>query len=296
MSFNREYFGNDPEGIEIFQNRSREEMVPQLNHLNNNQNNNHINQNLNPINSVQSNRIIRNLYNNINSSNSNVLNHNDNQLNIFSDNSNNFFIFLFKPNKITCLLLLFLNIVVSGLGTLLIGFKNCSLYDFLLGIIQFFGCYLSFLKGLDIQKTRYIYNIKINSFLGIYLIILSLLLYLSSIYIGIFHNFIFFNPRRIKMNENKEKGICIIILNFMTGGLGTLFYGILIRNSDFFNRIKNCLVGLVQICGFIIFILAFSLISQINIIILIILFFIGAVGYITSIIIGIKCYEIINIS
>ena len=238
----------------------------------NNSNNDQINHNFNSLNSNQNNRIIFNLNNNINSSNSNVLNHNDIQLNILSENSNNFFIVLFNPNKIICIILLLLNIIISGSGTLLIGFKNCSLYDNLLGIIQFFGCYLSFLKGLDAKKTLYIKNIRINPFLGIYLIILSLLFYLSSIYIGIFHNFIFFNPRRIKINENKEKGICIIILNSITGGLGTLLYGFLIKNSDFLNRIKFWLMGLVQICGFIIFILAFSLISKTNTIILIIFF------------------------
>ena len=34
------------------------------------------------------------------------------------------------------------------------------------------------------------------------------------------------------MTENKEKGICILLLNLITGGLGTILYGVLIKNMD----------------------------------------------------------------
>ena len=283
----REYFGDEPIAKEIFENKSREVMVPRINNddIHNNQNiipnlnNNHSNINLNN--------------NNVSNSNSNILNHNDIQLNILAQNNNNCLIILFSPNKTCCFIFLFLCIIVSGLGTILIGFKNCSLYNFILGIIQFSGYYL-FLKGINLRKIHYIFDVKINSFLSIYLILLSILFYLSSIYSGIFHNFLFFNPIRTKITKNKEKGICIIYLNLITGGLGTILFGFLIKNEDCFNRIKIWVVGLVQICGFFILILAFSLIGTINKIMLIILFLIGAIGYLTSIIIGQRCYKKIS--
>ena len=121
-----------------------------------------------------------------------------------------------------------------------------------------------FLEGLSIRKYHYIYYVRINSFLFAYLIILSILFYLSSIYVGIFHNFVFYNPSKTTMTENKEKGICILLLNLITGGLGTILYGVLIKNMDCFNRLKVWLIGIVQICGFAIFILAFTFIGTIN--------------------------------
>ena len=270
-------------------------MVPRPNIIPNNENN-QSNQNIyHNINNVNNNNINPNNINNLNNNhNSNILYHTNIYLNIIAENSNNYFIILFYPNKIFCIILLLLNILISGLGTIIIGFKNCSLYDFILGIIQFFGCYLFLSKGLSLVKTHIIFNIKVNSFLGLYLFIIALLFYLSSIYVGIFHNFIFFNPRISKLNENKEKGIFILFLNFITGGLGTILYGFLLKNEDCFNRIKIWIIGLVQISGFIIFIFAFSLINIINKIILVILFFIGSIGYITSICIGIKCYKKIS--
>ena len=252
-------------------------MVPRLNNINSLDNN--INQNSNDMNSNQNTRNVINA----NNSNSNILNHNNIQLNILSDNTNNFFIILFNPNKAICFIILFLNIIVSGLGTILIAFKNCSLYDFLLGILQFFGCYYCFFKGIESKKYYNILYFRTNSLLSIYFIIIAILMYLSSIYAGIFHNFIFFNQRRIKINENKEKGICILFFNLLTGGVGTLLYGFLMQNIDFFYRIRIWFTGIVQIGGFIILILAFSLIGKINKTILIILFIVGIMGYITSI-------------
>ena len=272
-------------------------MVPRPNNINNNINNNNhqSNRNLNEHNlgnnNNNNNRIINNLNNN-----TNILNHNEIYLNIIADNSNNKFILLFNPNKFICFILLFLNIVISGLGTFIIGIKNCCLYDFILGIIQFFGFYVSILESFKIKNSFYILRYKVNSFLYVYLIIVAILFYLSSIYVGIFHNFVFFNPRTTNINENKQKGICIILLNLISGGLGTILYGFLVKNDECFNRMKMWLIGIVQISGFAIFIFAFSLIGKINKIILIIFFFIGAMGYLTSIIIGVRCYRRISVS
>ena len=297
MPFIKEYFGNDPLAKEIFENKSRNEMVPRPNNINNNNinnnNNNQSNRNLNEQNlgNNNNNRIINNLNNN-----ANILNHNEIYLNIIADNSNNKFILLFNPNKFICFILLFLNIVISGLGTFIIGIKNCCLYNFILGIIQFFGFFGSILESFKIKNSFYFLRYKVNSFLYIYLIIIAILFYLSSIYVGIFHNFLFFNPRTTNINENKQKGIGIILLNLISGGLGTLLYGFLVKDDDCFNRMKIWLIGIVQISGFAILILAFSLIGNIHKIILIIFFFIGAMGYLTSIIIGVRCYRRILVS
>ena len=251
-----------------------------------------INNQINPIsNNINQNQLNRN----INNSNNNRLNQNE-RIILLSENSNKFFIVSFYPNKTVCFTLLLLNIIICGTGTLLLGFKNSSFYEVLLGIIQFFGCFTFFIKGIDTEKTHYLFDIKVNKFSFYYLICTSLLFYLSSIYIGIFHNFIFFNVRITKMNENKKKGICIILLNLITGGLGTLLYGFLMKNIDCLYRLKVWFFGIVQVCGFIILVLGFSLIGNINKIIDIILILVGFMGYITSIAIGIKFYKKISVS
>ena len=259
-------------------------MVPRINNLN--IPNINPNQNMNNIN-LNPNRNIQNM-------NRNNLSQNELRLYQLSENTNKCFIVLFNPNKAVCFTLFLLNIIICGTGTLLLGFKNGSLYEVLLGIIQFFGFYSFFFKGIDTKRTNNIFKINVNKFISYYLISVSVLLYLSAIYTGIFHNFIFFNVRITKMNANKRKGICIILLNLITGGLGTLLYGFLMKDIDCFKRLKIWLVGIVQICWFIIFLFAFSLIGNINKIILVILFFIGGLGYITSICIGIKCYKLIT--
>ena len=260
-------------------------MVPRINNMNLNNNNNQ----------SQNNHIVRNA-NNLNINNNNILSYNQILLNNLAERTSNKLIVIYNPNKYICFIILLLNIVIPGLGTLMISIRNCSLYDFSLGCIQFLGSYFFFLEGLSIRKYHYIYFVRINSFLFAYLIILSILFYLSSIYVGIFHNFVFYNPRKTTMTENKEKGICILLLNLITGGLGTILYGVLIKNMDCFNRLKVWLIGIVQICGFAIFILAFTFIGTINKMMLIIFFFIGIMGYITSICIGMKCYQKISIS
>jgi hypothetical protein len=220
-------------------------------------------------NQSQNNHIVRN-DNNLNINNNNILSYNQILLNNLAERTSNKLIVIYNPNKYICFIILLLNIVIPGLGTLMISIRNCSLYDFSLGCIQFLGSYFFFLEGLSIRKYHYIYFVRINSFLFAYLIILSILFYLSSIYVGIFHNFVFYNPRKTTMTENKEKGICILLLNLITGGLGTTV--ILIKNMDCFNRLKVWLIGIVQICGFAIFILAFTFIGTINKMMLIIFF------------------------
>ena len=203
---------------------------------------------------------------------------------------------IFNPNKCFCFAILILNILVSGLGTFIIGFKNCSFYDFILGIIQFFICYFPIINGIRLKKKIQFIGYRMNSFMFIYLIIIGVLFYLSSIYTGIFHNFIFFNPRTTGITGNKQKGSGVLLLNLITGGLGTIVYGFIINNIECFNRIKIWLIGIIQIFGFVILITAFSLIGYIDKILLIVLFFIGGMGYLTSICIGMRCYKTLSIS
>ena len=268
-------------------------------------NNNNINlQNINQRHNNPNAMIIDNINNNINNDNNNnniinnninnnILPNNQNSLNELSEKTSNKLMIIFRPNKAICFIIFLLNIIISGSGTFMIFFKNCSLYDFALGLIQSFGSYFLLLEGLSMKKYHYIYDIKINSFLSLYLVILSAIFYLSSIYVGIFHNFVYYNTRKTTMTESKEKGICIIVLNLLTGGLGTVLYGVLKKDLNYFGIIKIWIAGIIQIIGFVIFILAFTFIT-INKIILIIFFCIGILGYITSILIGIKCYK--NIS
>ena len=255
--------------------------------INNNNNNNYNNNDNNIIN----NNVINNINNN---NNNNILPNNQNILNELSERTNNKLIVIFSPNKGMCFIIFLLNIIISGSGTFIIFIKNCSLYDLALGLIQSFGSYFLLLEGLSMKKFHYIYDVKINSFLSLYLVILSAVFYLSSIYVGIFHNFVYYNTRKTTMTESKEKGICIIILNLLTGGLGTVLYGVLKKDLNYFGIIKIWIAGIIQIIGFIIFVLAFTFIGTINKMILIIFFCIGILGYITSILIGIKCYK--NIS
>ena len=215
----------------------------------------------------------------------------DVQIRILSQNSNKYFIVLFHPNKFICFSTLFANILLPGLGTIILGMKNLNLYEFFLSIIQFCFCYPSVSKAFEIKKNRKFDKFEVNSFLWIYLLCITFIFYLSSIYIGIFHNFIFYNPRKIK---NKEKGICIILLNIIIGGIGTLFYGIVGDGIDLCDRIKYLIFGISQVCGFSTFILSISIYNYVKLGNFIVLFIVGLLAYSTSIYSGFRFYK--NIS
>ena len=203
----------------------------------------------------QSNRAINN--NNINIGFSNRQNDRDIQLNALSQNTDNTFIILFHPNKFICIATLIVNI----------------------------------LRALDIKKKSTFNDTKVNSFLWIYLIFVASVFYLSSIYVGIFHNFIYFNPRKIK---NKEKGICLIILNILMGGFGTIFYGIIAEGITCCERIKMWIIGITQVFGLMFLIITISIFSSLKIGIFAIFIIIGFLSYFTSIYLGIKLYKRMN--
>ena len=277
IPFKLEYFGNDGALIQIYENKIRE-------HRNLNNNNELVNVRIS-----QSNRAINN--NNINIGFSNRQNDRDIQLNALSQNTDNTFIILFHPNKFICIATLIVNILISGLGTLIIGVKNLNLYEFFLSIMQFCFCYPFLSRALDIKKKSTFNDTKVNSFLWIYLIFVASVFYLSSIYVGIFHNFIYFNPRKIK---NKEKGICLIILNILMGGFGTIFYGIIAEGITCCERIKMWIIGITQVFGLMFLIITISIFSSLKIGIFAIFIIIGFLSYFTSIYLGIKLYKRMN--
>ena len=102
-------------------------MVPRINNMNLNNNNNQ----------SQNNHIVRNA-NNLNINNNNILSYNQILLNNLAERTSNKLIVIYNPNKYICFIILLLNIVIPGLGTLMISIRNCSLYDFSLGCIQFY--------------------------------------------------------------------------------------------------------------------------------------------------------------
>ena len=274
IPFKLEYFGNDVTLIQIYEDKIRE-------HRRNLNNNDILNLRVS-----QSNRNSLNIgyYNN-------RPNDRDIQLQELSQTTNNTFIILFHPNKFICFATLFVNLLISGLGTLILGIKNLNLYEFFLSIMQFCFCYPFLARALDIRKKKNFNDLEVNSFLWIYLLCVAIVFYLSSIYIGIFHNFVYFNPRIIK---NKEKGICIIILNIIIGGIGTIFYGIIVEGINCCERIKIWIIGIVQLFAFSFFIIIISTYDNIKIGLFVIFICFGAITYFTSIYFGIKTYKKYN--
>ena len=271
IPFKLEYFGDDVALIQIFENKMREHRR----NLNNNQ--------ILNIRISQSNRSMNNHTGYINRPSER-----DIQLNALSQNTDNTFIILFHPNKFICFVILLANLLISGLGTLILGVKNLNLYDFFLSIMQFCFCYPFLSRALDIKKKKYFNDFKVNSFLWIFLLCIAFVFYLSSIYIGIFHNFVYFNPRKIK---NKEKGITIIILNTLIGGIGTIFYGIIAEGIDCCQRIRMWIVGITQVFAFMFLIITISIFKELKVGIFVIFIIIGILSYFTSVFLGIRLYK-----
>ena len=270
IPFKLEYFGDDVTLIQIFENKMREHRR----NLNNNQ--------ILNIRISQSNRSMNH------TGYINRPSERDIQLNALSQNTDNTFIILFHPNKFICFVILLANLLISGLGTLILGVKNLNLYDFFLSIMQFCFCYPFLSRALDIKKKKYFNDFKVNSFLWIFLVFIAFVFYLSSIYIGIFHNFVYFNPRKIK---NKEKGITIIILNTLIGGIGTIFYGIIAEGIDCCQRIRMWIVGITQVFAFMFLIMTISIFKELKVGIFVIFIIIGILSYFTSVFLGIRLYK-----
>jgi hypothetical protein len=272
IPFKSEYFGDDAILIQIYENKMRE-------HRRNLNNNEIINFRMSQSNRSMNHSNIRYI---------NMQSERDIQLNALSQNTDNTFIILFHPNKFICFAILLCNLIISGLGTLILGVKNMNLYDFFLSIMQFCFCYPFLSRALDIKEKKYLNDFKVNSFLWIFLICIASIFYLSSIYIGIFHNFIYFNPRKIK---NKEKGITIIILNILMGGIGTIFYGIIAEGINCCQRIRMWIVGITQIFAFMFLIITISIFKELKVGIFVIFIIIGSLFYITSVFLGFRLYK-----
>ena len=270
IPFKLEYFGDDVALIQIFENKMREHRR----NLNNNQ--------ILNIRISQSNRSMNH------TGYINRPSERDVQLNALSQNTDNTFIILFHPNKFICFVILLANLLISGLGTLILGVKNLNLYDFFLSIMQFCFCYPFLSRALDIKKKKYFNDFKVNSFLWIFLVFIAFVFYLSSIYIGIFHNFVYFNPRKIK---NKEKGITIIILNTLIGGIGTIFYGIIAEGIDCCQRIRMWIMGITQVFAFMFLIITISIFKELKVGIFVIFIIIGILSYFTSVFLGIRLFK-----
>ena len=279
LPFRKEYFNNEPIRNELFQNNDqltnqeiniRENEYPQRNNVltvnvlnNNNQreresgseNRNHI-ININNINNIGV-PTIHNIY------------VEEDKLFIYE----NIDLYLFMT-------VMLFNITLVGIGTIIMGNKKRTRFYFCLGFLQFIDFFIFiglFIKFCDFSKYFITYYSIINCFL----------IYLSSIYIAIFHNFYCtWNPRRIRKVEKKEKAIIVIYINIFFPGVGTL----LISTQDDFHRFILC--GISQIICFILLLLSFSL-SSVNEA-LIPLYIFGGVGYFSSFVQGIWFYEIIS--
>lgn len=271
IPFKLEYFSDDNNLIQIYKTKISEQRR-------------NLNINSEVINIRESNRNISQS-NNYSRYRSNVR---DVQIQILSQNSDKYFIVLFHPNKCVCLSTLLANILMAGLGTLILGMKNLNLYEFVLSLVQFGFCYPFISKAIDIKKNKKIDKFEVNSFMWIYLLSISFIVYLSSIYVGIFHNFIFYNPRKIK---NKEKAICVILLNIILGGIGTLFHAIVADGIELCARIKYLIIGIFQACGFSVLILSISIYTSVKLETFLILFIIGIFSYSTSIYAAFRFYK-----
>ena len=150
-----------------------------------------------------------------------------------------------------------------------------SIYAFSIGIKGVFGRYP-------------------HPFFKNYFKLLASLFYLSSIYISLFRNFIFFNPRKINYSVKKEKGIFIIFLNLLIGGSGTIVAGVLLNSTEHNNLCYKIMLigfGIIQFSGYILSLFGISLIPENKRIIIGFLFFYGGLCYIFSIYTAFKLYK-----
>ena len=281
--FKKEYFENDPIINELFINYNRN----QLRLMENNNRQIIINRNQN-LNIVIGDRIINS--HNYRSTNRNSLRNIQPYINTENEVFFGLFVLLFIPNKSYCIISFFFNILFCGLGTILIGLNKKSVFYTIFGIIQCFG-FFSFIYQIY-DKNSGMGKPKIK-FFNIYFIILSIAFYISSIYIGIFRNFLFFNIRKINYDEKKERAFIIFFLNILIWGLGTLFCGIIkITEQDkICHKIKNIIFGIIQLAGYILTLFAISLINKKSSISIYFIFLFGVFSFFFSLYTSYKYYK-----
>lgn len=174
-----------------------------------------------------------------------------------------FFILLFHPNKLMCSLILVLNLIPGGLGTMLLGINRKSVKYIIGGVFQFIFIIVFIVLGFLTLKRKYLFTIKYNKLLPISLIIVSLYFYLISIYIGIINNFIFVNTKKFKKYHAKEVGIFILLSNIIIPGFGTMMIQSIIPDKCIM-KMKRTINGLGQLGLFIILFIYFSGLSSMN--------------------------------
>ena len=309
MPFKREYFENDPVMLELYLNiyekyyrnvintlqiRNRNES----NIIRINNNNNIINRNIPTSNNYRNTNYNLNHMNiNIYHTNRNILrnNNNNNNQNYMIDGKEvlfGLFILRFKSNKGTCIYILILNILFCGLGTIFIGLNKKSVFYTLFGAIQCFCFFFFLIYDFSFDKKT-LFGRPFTKFFRIYFRVIYCLFYLSSIYIGIFRNFLFFNKRKINYNENKEKGLIVFFLNIVIEGSGTILVGIkrIVEEVNCWHKIKYMLYGIIQLIGYLLILFTFSIINKKAIIDICFLFFIGLLSFCFSMYISYKYYK-----
>ena len=324
LPFKKEYFGNDPIVNNLFnnnnyQNANRHMRRNNIN-INENINNNNINNNINAI-RISSNHHINPMIQRQIYHHNHYYNNNDNPIiiryvstnrNIFERSESNIsddndticcslFFISFEPSKCFCLLIMFVNIFLCGLGTFLMGLGRKKTFYTLLGLMQCVCFFYLYSFEFSNEKNK-IFGKDKPKFFSIYFRILIALFYATSIYFSFFRNFIYCNTNKINFSEKKEKGIFVFILNILICGLGTILIGIISlykEERNFCQKFKTFLFGIIQLIGYVLLLLAITLIIEkgSSKIVVAILFIVGILSYIFSMYTSYKYYkEIISTS
>ena len=166
------------------------------------------------------------------------------------------FIIKFYPNKIACILVIILNLIPGGLGTMILGVNQKSSKYIFGGIIHFLLIDFSAVLGILLLKKQQWFNKEYKRLLPIYLINISIFFYFISVYIAFINNFIFINSKRIRKYHKKEVGIFILLLNLFIPGLGTLMIQSIVPDQCMM-KARRTLTGIGQLAMVIILLLFF---------------------------------------
>jgi hypothetical protein len=264
LPFNKEYIKNDPVAMELLNENSEQRSNDIILTISNNRNirNNNIDTN-NIANSLQTESetnsdIQPSAQHRFNNPNEEIINR-EPQFRI----NGPAFIIKYHPNKLISSIVLILNIIPGGLGTMLLGISRKSVKYIIAGIFQFIFISAFIVLGILTLMRKFLFTIKYNKLLPISLIILSIYFYLISIYIGIINNFVFINSKRYKKFHAKEVGIFILISNIIIPGFGTLMIQSIIPDKCLI-KMKRTFNGLAQLGLFIVLYLYFSGLSKMN--------------------------------
>ena len=324
LPFKKEYFGNDPIINNIFDNNNHHHngnrhIRRNNNNNNENINNNNINSNINVIrisNNHHINPMIQSqIYNHNNnyyynnnpiiiryvSTNRNILERSESNISENDTICCNLFFISFEPSKCFCLLIMFINIFLCGLGTFLMGLGRKKTFYTLLGLMQCVSFFYLYSFEFSNEKRK-IFGKEKPIFFSIYFRILISLFYATSLYFSFFRNFVFCNISKINFNEKKEKGIFVFILNILICGIGTILIGIISlykEERSLCQKVRTLLFGIIQLTGYVCLLLAITSVLQEDSskVVVAILFIIGILSYVFSMYTSYKYYkEVISTS